>query len=61
VLLNGEHCPNEDRFSDQFNRWSYAIVGKNLDEEIMKIIVSFSKNDELMFIVTAMYVRNRSE
>ncbi len=56
VLLTGEYYPIGDRFRNQFNRWSYAILGKNFDDEEIKVIVSFSEENDLMFIVTVMYV-----
>ncbi len=61
VLLNGKHFPIEDRFRKQFNRWSYAIIGKNFDEEEVKIIVAFDENEELMFIITVMYINRKEE
>lgn len=59
ILLKGEHYPLEDRFRLQFNRWSYAIVGKNLEGDEIKIIVAFDEKEELMFIITVMYVKKK--
>lgn len=58
VLLTGEHYPPDDRFRNQFQRWSYAILGKNLEDQFIKIIVSFCEEEDLMFIVTVMYVND---
>jgi hypothetical protein len=59
VLLTGEHYPLGDRFRKQFNRWGYAIRGQNFEGEEIKVIVSFSEEDDLMFIVTVMYLEDK--
>lgn len=56
VLLTGTHMPAQDRYRKQFNRWSYAICGEGLDGEKIKVIVAFPDHENIMFIVTIMFI-----
>ena len=44
------HESKKDIFNEKFQEWNYAIRGKSIDEEDIRIIVSFE--DKKMLIIT---------
>jgi len=58
VLKNGRHEKSKDKFEEMFNSWNYAIRGKTLDNEDLRIIVSFDDERDLL-IITALYLERK--
>lgn len=50
VLRNGFHEKDKTLFSTKFQTWNYAIRGKAVDGEEVRVIVAFEKD---MIIITA--------
>ena len=55
MLRHGFHEKKKDLFDETHNTWNYAVRGKTLDKEEMRVIVSFDRESE-MLIITAFYV-----
>lgn len=58
VLKNGRHEKAKDHFEEKFNAWNYSIRGKTVDENELRVIVSFEEERHLI-IITAMYLEKR--
>ncbi len=56
VLKSGYHEKNKTSYDEAFQVWKYAIRGKTLDDEDVRIIIRFDKYG--MIIITAMHVAN---
>lgn len=54
VLKNGYHEKQKTSFDEIFQTWKYAIRGKTLDENDIRIIIAF--DDTGMMIITVMHV-----
>ncbi len=54
VLKNGYHEKHKTSFDEAFHTWKYAIRGKTLDEDDIRIIIAF--DDTGMMIITVMHV-----
>lgn len=53
-ILKGKakyHEPKKDFFSSEFNSWNYSIRGKTIDNDNVRIIVSFDQDDLLIITV----------
>lgn len=55
VLKNGWHEKAKDKFEEAFNSWNYSIRGKTIDNDDLRIIVSFDNERDLL-IITAFYL-----
>jgi len=51
VLLNGHHEAKKDKYELSFQAWNYSIRGKTIDNENLRVIISFDENG--MLIITA--------
>ena len=51
VLKNGSHERRKTSFDETFQKWKYAIRGKTLDGDELRVIVTIEKNGVL--IITA--------
>lgn len=58
VLNSGRHEKAKDKFDEAFNTWNYAIRGWTLDEQDLRVIVSFDQESELL-IITAFYIEKK--
>lgn len=54
VLKHGYHEPFKDNYDKTHQAWNYAVRGKTIDGEELRVIISF---DNLgMFIITAITI-----
>lgn len=51
VLRNGYHEKQKDEWKPEFNAWNYAIRGKAIDGNELRIAVSFEENGLLIVTV----------
>lgn len=51
VLRNGYHEKQKDEWKPEFNAWNYAIRGKAIDGDDLRIAVSFEENGLLIVTV----------
>ena len=51
VLRNGYHEKKKDQWDQTHNAWNYAIRGKTIDNEDLRVIVSFDENGMLIITV----------
>jgi len=51
VLRNGYHEKKKDEWKIEFNAWNYAIRGKTIDGDDLRIAVSFEENGLLIVTV----------
>ena len=58
VLKNGRHEKAKDKFEEAFSSWNYAVRGKTVDKEDLRVIVSFDEEKKLL-IITAFYLEGR--
>jgi hypothetical protein len=52
VLINGYHEKQKTSFDEVFQTWKYAIRGRTLDKNDIRIIIAF---DDDMLIITVMH------
>ena len=45
------HERRKDTYSEKFKTWNYAIRGKSVDDENIRIILSFDESDMLIITV----------
>ena len=45
------HEKKKDSFSDEFSSWNYAIRGKSIDSEDIRVILSFDESEMLVITV----------
>ncbi len=57
VLKNGVHEGAKDSWDKRFEAWNYAIRGKGVDKNDIRIIVSFDKTG--LLIVTVIRLKNK--
>lgn len=57
VLHNGRHEKRKDQFDEQYGEWNYAVRGKTVIGDDMRVIVSFDKERDLL-IITAFYIKD---
>ena len=60
VLNTGRHEKGKDRFDEVFQAWNYAIRGWTLDEQDLRVIVSFEEENDLL-IITAFYFEKKGK
>jgi hypothetical protein len=58
VLRNGRHEKAKDSWDAKFQEWNYAIFGKTIDGEALRIIVSFDESG--MLIITIIKLGDKS-
>ena len=51
VLKHGYHEKSKDSWDEAFSAWNYSIRGKALDNEDVRIVVSFDKDGLLIITV----------
>lgn len=54
ILKNGRHEKIKDQWDEKFQNWNYAIRGKTLAEDDIRIIVCF--DDSGMLIITVIRI-----
>ncbi len=52
VLTTGRHEKNKARFEKAYDSWNYSIRGLTIDEQDLRVIVSFDKERDLLIITT---------
>ena len=52
ALRKGKYIPEDDEWSPDLKRWSYAFRHVLVDGEIIKVCVSFLPEDSLVIVVT---------
>src|SRR5579872_2723223 len=57
VLKNGIHESAKDSWDKRFETWNYAIRGKGVDKNDVRIIVSFDKTG--LLIITVIRLKNK--
>ena len=57
VLHNGRHEKRKDKFDEQYKEWNYAVRGKTIIGDDIRIIVSFDRERDLL-IITAFYIKD---
>lgn len=57
VLCNGRHEKRKDAYDEQYKDWNYAIRGKTVNGDDMRVIVSFDEERDLL-IITAFYIED---
>lgn len=50
VLLTGRHEKQKDTWDELYNAWNYAVVGRTLENQNLRVIVSF--DDDGLLIIT---------
>jgi hypothetical protein len=45
------HESSKDRYNPTFQSWNYAVLGRTIDDERVRIILSFDENDMLIITV----------
>jgi len=55
VLYDGFHEKRKDQYDEEHEAWNYAIRGKTVTDDDMRVIVSFNKVLNLI-IITAFYI-----
>lgn len=45
------HEPKKDTYSKEFQAWNYAVRSKTIDDEDVRIILTFDENDMLIITV----------
>ena len=58
VLLTGRHEKSRDKYDETYQAWNYAIRGQTVDDDDMRVILSFDEERDLL-IITAFYVENK--
>ncbi len=56
AILNGTLEPERDRFSEDHHDWSYSIRGRDIDKNVIRVVIGFvpsSGHGEMLAIVTA--------
>lgn len=56
VLMNGRHEKARDKFDEAYHEWNYAVRGRTVDKDEIRVIVSFDKTQ--LLIITAFYLDN---
>ncbi len=52
AIEGGWHEAPKDDFRPEFKAWNYSLRGKTLDDRDLRIVVSFSEEDDLLIITT---------
>lgn len=50
AINNGYGEPKHDQFKEEWQAWNYAIRGFTLQDETIRVIISFDENLELLII-----------
>lgn len=58
VIENGWRIPNRDEFCDIHKSWKYAIEGKTLQDESLRVIIGFDEN--MLLIITVINISKAS-
>lgn len=58
VLRNGFHEKEKTLFNNKFQTWNYAIRGKAVDGEDVRVILAFEKD---MIIITAIRLPRKNK
>lgn len=58
VIKNGYREPKHDQFKEEWRAWNYAIRGTTLQDDIIRVIVSFDEVKRLL-IITVINIARR--
>lgn len=58
VIENGWLVPNRDDFCEVYRNWKYALEGKTLQDELLRVIIGFDEN--MLLIITVMNISKKS-
>lgn len=61
VLTTGRHEKSKDRFERVYNTWNYSIRGLTVDEQDLRVIVSFDEDRDLLIITTISLERRHTK
>lgn len=51
VIKNGYREPKHDQFKEEWQSWNYAVQGKTLQSDLVRVIISFDENNLLIITV----------
>ena len=51
VIRNGYHEKRKDQYQPEYDDWTYAIRGKNIDGRDLRIAIAFDDDDMLIITV----------
>jgi len=57
VIQTGYREPKHDQFKEEWQAWNYAICGKTLQNDNVRVIFSFDKSTQLLIITVINLVR----
>lgn len=57
VIKNGYREPKHDQYKDEWQSWNYAIQGTTLQDETVRVVISFDKELKLLIITVINIVR----
>ena len=57
VIKNGYREPKHDNFKEEFQAWNYAVRGITLQNDAVRVIISFEENGKLLIITVINTVR----
>lgn len=50
VITNGYREPKHDQFKEEWQAWNYAIRGTTLQDDTLRVIISFDEKNKLLII-----------
>jgi len=57
VIKNGYREPKHDQFKEEWQAWNYAIRGTTLQDNVVRVIISFDEKKKLVIITVINIVR----
>ena len=57
VIKTGYREPKHDQFKDEWQTWNYAIRGETLQNDTVRVIISFDENIKLLIITVINIVK----
>ena len=57
VIMNGYREPKHDQFKEEWQAWNYAIRGQTLQNDTIRVIISFDEERHLLIITVINLVR----
>jgi hypothetical protein len=57
VIKNGYREPKHDQFKEEWQTWNYAIQGETLQNDTVRVIISFDESTKLLIITVINIVK----
>jgi hypothetical protein len=57
LINNGYREPKHDQFKEEWGTWNYAVRGTTLQDDVLRIIVSFDMTKKLLIITVINIVK----